>query len=1038
MKYTFTFFFTFLFICATNAQFKSPAFGNNQKAKDNTIIVPNGKLNKPSTFTTPFNPSSLQYIDNTENGLEVISRSEDQLPILITGTPAFQMRSIATVEDKAYNFLENAKGLMKINNPQDEFELLDTQIDDIGMTHIKLQQMYNGIPVYGAEIIYHQTEKTQFVNGRYKATPASISTIPSLSILDSEMRVTSDIGAIKEIESDKYGLFNFEKINTDLVVYYNNDVATLAYHTTIYKNIINRWEYFIDAQTGAVLSKHSSICKFHNHDIKTDTKDSNTHSCTHSNHSASISTSHMPPPDGPVVSNAQDLFGNNISINTYQVGSKYYLIDAAKNMYDQANSDMPDDPVGAVWTIDAFNTSPQNSNFEYDHVSSSNSNFSGENTGVSAQYNGGQAYKYFETIHNRQSINGEGGNVIGLINISDEDGSSLGNAFWNGVAMFYGNGSSKFKPLARGLDVAGHEMSHGVIQSTANLAYMGESGALNESFADIFGAMIDRDDWLIGEDVVKPSFPSGALRSIIDPHNGASTGDYGNGWQPRIYSERFTGSQDNGGVHINSGITNWAFYKFATANGVGKNKAEKVYYRALTKYLTKSSQFIDARIAVVQASKDLYGDAVADAAKSAFDAVQIFDGNSTTNQTDVDVNPGTDLILFTTKDQNNLYVADGNGTLIFDPLTDQKPKSVPSITDDGSEILFVNEAGDLYYIRIDWSNTTIVEEGVITSNDKYRNAVFSRDGLRMAALRDVQDNMVFVYDFESSSGNDYELFNPTFTEGVSTGDVIYADAMEFDYAGEYLMYDAFNRLQGQQGNIEYWDIGFIKVYDKNNATFTLGNDIQKLFSQLPEGISIGNPTFSKNSEYIIAFDFIEDGKFEVKGANIETGEVKDIFPNNSKPGYPSFSNNDNKIIFDANDNNDFGVIASTQLKDNKIEAVPSTAVIQLGFESVEVKWGVWFGNGERDITDVDDVLSDNVFTVFPNPAHQQITVRQNLKDNENVSITIVDLMGRMVYNRAYKSMDISTVIDISPLTSGQYILNIKSNEGTGSQIFIKE
>ena len=77
----------------------------------------------------------------------------------------------------------------------------------------------------------------------------------------------------------------------------------------------------------------------------------------------------------------------------------------------------------------------------------------------------------------------------------------MDNAFWNGYEMFYGNGIEAFNsPLAKALDVAGHEMSHGVIQNTANLEYISQSGALNESFADIFGAMIDRDDWKMGED----------------------------------------------------------------------------------------------------------------------------------------------------------------------------------------------------------------------------------------------------------------------------------------------------------------------------------------------------------------------------------------------------------------------------------------------------------------------------------------------------------------------------------------------------------
>jgi bacillolysin len=234
---------------------------------------------------------------------------------------------------------------------------------------------------------------------------------------------------------------------------------------------------------------------------------------------------------------------------------------------------MPNDPNGVLWTIDAFNTSPSKSNFRFDHILSANNTWPNK-TAVSAHYNSGKSFEYFRTVHNRKSINGTGGNIVSLINVADDDGSSLGNAFWNGAAMFYGNGDSAFRELARGLDVAGHEMSHGVIQSTANLEYQGESGALNESFADIFGAMIDRDDWLIGEDVVRTNaFPSGALRSLENPHNGAATNDFNRGWQPKHYNERFTGTADNGGVHINSGIPNHAFFRFATA--VGKDKLKK-------------------------------------------------------------------------------------------------------------------------------------------------------------------------------------------------------------------------------------------------------------------------------------------------------------------------------------------------------------------------------------------------------------------------------------------------------------------------------
>ena len=134
-----------------------------------------------------------------------------------------------------------------------------------------------------------------------------------------------------------------------------------------------------------------------------------------------------------------------------------------------------------------------------------------------------------------------GGNILAFFNVAELNGSgdpvSMENAFWNGAAMWYGNGGSSFKELARGLDVGGHEMTHGVVEKTANLVYQDESGALNESFADIFGAMIDRDDWRMGEDVMQPgASPSGALRDLSNPANGDTPGGGnnlgGDFWQP--------------------------------------------------------------------------------------------------------------------------------------------------------------------------------------------------------------------------------------------------------------------------------------------------------------------------------------------------------------------------------------------------------------------------------------------------------------------------------------------------------------------------
>lgn len=201
------------------------------------------------------------------------------------------------------------------------------------------------------------------------------------------------------------------------------------------------------------------------------------------------------------------------------------------------------------------------------------------------------------------------------------------NAFYNGDGvMVYGEGlppnftlgGQTWDFLAGALDVVAHELTHGVTDYSSGLIYRNESGALNESFSDIMGTSIEfffqppgngplQADYLCGEDVVRP----GGLRSMSDP------GTFGD---PDHYSKRFLGSGDNGGVHINSGISNQAYYlaieggtnrtSGLSVQGVGganREQIEKVFYRAFTQLLPANSTFSVARAATIQAARDLYG-----------------------------------------------------------------------------------------------------------------------------------------------------------------------------------------------------------------------------------------------------------------------------------------------------------------------------------------------------------------------------------------------------------------------------------------------
>ena len=216
-------------------------------------------------------------------------------------------------------------------------------------------------------------------------------------------------------------------------------------------------------------------------------------------------------------------------------------------------------------------------------------------------------YDYFFNEHGRDSIDDNGMTLRSRVHYS----TNYNNAFWNGSEMTYGDGDgTTFIALSRDADVVAHELTHGVTERSSNLIYQNESGALNEAWSDIFGALVDRqegatgnDIWLIGEDIYTPGTPGDALRNMADP---VAQGDYD------YYPTRYTGSQDNGGVHWNSGIANLAFKLLVTGGthprgktsvnvpGIGFDAAADIFYAANNNCLTSSSNFESARNCTAQ------------------------------------------------------------------------------------------------------------------------------------------------------------------------------------------------------------------------------------------------------------------------------------------------------------------------------------------------------------------------------------------------------------------------------------------------------
>jgi Zn-dependent metalloprotease len=237
---------------------------------------------------------------------------------------------------------------------------------------------------------------------------------------------------------------------------------------------------------------------------------------------------------------------------------------------------------------------------------------------VNEAYDGADAtYHFYLEVFARASVDGRGLPLVSSVHF----GHGYDNAFWNGSQMVYGDGSGQVLAvgsLTKALDVIGHELTHGVTQYTAGLEYHVQPGALNESISDVFGSLVrqrhlgqtaEQADWLIGPGILGTALHGVALRSMKDPGT-AFSGDP----QPATMAsyvhlpDNADPANDNGGVHINSGIPNKAFY--LTAMAIGGNAWEapgRIWYDALTTRLTATANFAAAARATVASAAALFG-----------------------------------------------------------------------------------------------------------------------------------------------------------------------------------------------------------------------------------------------------------------------------------------------------------------------------------------------------------------------------------------------------------------------------------------------
>lgn len=524
---------------------------------------------------------------DAKTGAPASIRSKDLLAVNLGGKGLALSAGQNTAVD-AVAVMDRLTKAYRLRDAGKEFSAFKTDADELGFKHVRMNQMFNGLKVVGGEVIVHfnKAGKAYQVNGRY--------------IPDINLETTPAINARSAVAAAQQDLLNLGKPagalkgTVELVVYARDIAPVPAYELIlVYKDEKagpDNWRYWVNAGTGAVINRFNDIRK-----------------------SDAVISGSLNPGEGGVATN----------VTGDSSGGYYWL------RYTSGRWEIYDYPNKRTARNDTANWPATTSG----------------RAEISAAFNFNGIQTYYSTIHSRNSYDNSG--TKATVNVHMSGGAD--NAYWDpDTQAFYFFPGGDFAELTV-LDVCAHEFTHAVTEYTANLVYQYESGALNESFSDVFGTAVefanqpdgrsaypDRaagcSDWLLGEDC---TYPTGdvALRDMRDPQRYDNPSKYhGTKW--------YYGSDDNGGVHYNSGVQNHFFYLLSeggsgtndgigySITGIGVTNARLIAYRALSVYCTRGTDYSAARTAWISAATDLNASWVT-AVQQAWTAVGVDAGTPT-------------------------------------------------------------------------------------------------------------------------------------------------------------------------------------------------------------------------------------------------------------------------------------------------------------------------------------------------------------------------------------------------------------------------
>ncbi|MEU1912603.1 M4 family metallopeptidase [Streptomyces massasporeus] len=486
----------------------------------------------------------------------------------------------AAIED-AEAVLADRAGALGLTSAQ-QTKVRDVVVDDDGTRHVRYDRTYHRLPVLGGDFVLHLNP-----DGTYRGT--SRATKSALSLASVTPKVTAPKAA-------------------DLAA----NLLRAAHLGETLKRLTAKPRLVVDALHGAPKLAWQTDAVAHDETgnpvgrtVLTDATTGDRIDAWDTMESAS--------------GDGKSLYGGTVPLETTAAGSSYQLKDPTRGGTYTGDAENKTDK--CLLTV-CLTRAPATLFTDADNQWGTGATADRSTVAVDAQYGTDVTWDYYKKVHGRSGIAGDGKGSFNRVHY----GKDYNNAFWddNCFCMTYGDGDGKLMGPLVSLDVAGHEMSHGVTSKTAALTYSGESGGLNEATSDIFGTLVefhaanaeDRGDWLIGEKVVRSGLGREALRFMDKPSKDGKSADC---WNAKL------GDLD---VHYSSGVGNHFAYLLAegsgrkslngvaynsptcdgsTVAGIGRAKLGKIWYRALTVYMTSSTTYADARTATLSAAKDLYG-----------------------------------------------------------------------------------------------------------------------------------------------------------------------------------------------------------------------------------------------------------------------------------------------------------------------------------------------------------------------------------------------------------------------------------------------